>query len=199
MNTTAYAPVLVDAYGLTNSKIKNCALVAAGAAVVGLAAQVSVPLWPVPVTGQTLAVLVVGAMLGARRGAAALGLYVVAGLTGVPWFADFGGGPAYVLHPSFGFVVGFIGAAWVAGWAAERKWDRGALRAFGAFAVASLIPFVVGIPYMWAVLDFAFGKSLSLWGALQAGLIPFIPGGIIKAIIAALILRLAWKLPRMKH
>src|SRR5699024_8847739 len=85
------------------------------------------PPWPlplVPITGQTLGVILVGAALGSRRGAAALLTYLLVGLAGAPVFAEFSGGPASVLSPSFGFILGFVPAAFVAGWFAERAWDR---------------------------------------------------------------------------
>lgn len=159
-----------------------------GAAVVGLLAQVSVPLWPVPVTGQTLGVLLVGAALGPRRGAAAMVAYMLLGIVGVPWFADFTGGIAAVLKPSFGFIIGFIPSAYVSGKALEGKGPHSLLKLFGWFTLATVLPFVFGLPYMWAVL-YSLGKTLSFGGIMSAGLVPFIPGGIIKAALATIILR----------
>ena len=98
----------------------DAALVVAGAAVVALLAQAEIPLWPVPITGQTLAVVLVGASLGVRRGGLALLTYLFAGLAGLPVFAGFSGSIAAVASPSFGFIVGFIPAAMVAGYAAAR-------------------------------------------------------------------------------
>lgn len=221
----AGAKVLADAAWSSNSWVKHVALMVGGAAVVGALAQLSIPLWPVPITGQTLGVIVVGAMLGARRGAGAMAVYALGGLAGIPWFADGLGGPAYVLRPSFGFIVGFIWAAWAMGRLAERRWDRGWERGAGldrkndfnpaegtsraartgvararalgrnlaAFGWASVIPFLVGVPWMWACLHLVAGKTLGMWATLQAGLIPFIPGGIVKAALAVVILRLAWR------
>ena len=125
----------------------------AGAALVAVLAQVEVPLWPVPITGQTLGVIVAGAALGSRRGALALTTYMLAGLAGLPVFAGGAGGVAYVLAPSFGFVLGFILSAAVAGWFAERAWDRKPWLAFIGFVVASVMPFLVGVPYMAFILD----------------------------------------------
>lgn len=191
--TTATAPVYVNRLLGTTTLAKDTALVLGSAAFVGLLAQVSVPMWPVPVTGQTLGVMLVGAMLGARRGGAALVTYTVLGLAGVPWFANFGGGPAYILQPSFGFVIGFVLAAWTIGALAERRWDRKPLASLAAFGIASVIPFVVGVPWMWAVLHFSFGQTLGLAATMQAGVIPFIPGGIVKWLLGSAILGGAWK------
>lgn len=192
----ARRPVLVDLIARPSDRARafalDAALVVAGAAVVALLAQVEVPLWPVPITGQTLAVVVVGATLGARRGAAALLTYLVAGLAGLPVFAGFTGTIAAVAKPSFGFIIGFVFAAFVAGWFAERAWDRKPLLAFAGFVLASAIPFVFGIPYMAFILNVVGGGSFGLGEILAFGLWPFIVGGLIKAALAALIIPAAW-------
>jgi biotin transport system substrate-specific component len=198
--TLAAAPsrrrVLADVLARPSSRALALAvdagLVVAGAALVAVLAQASIPLWPVPITGQTLAVIVVGAALGARRGAAALVTYMAAGLAGLPVFADFTGSIAAVGKPSFGFIIGFIVAAFVAGWFAERAWDRKPWLAFVGFIAASVVPFVFGIPYMAIILNAVMGLELSFWQLLEAGLFPFILGGVVKAAIAALVIPGAW-------
>ena len=174
----------------------DAALVLAGAAVVAVLAQVSIPLWPVPITGQTLGVIVVGAALGSRRGAAAMITYLLVGLAGLPVFADFTGTIAAVAKPSFGYVIGFVFAAFVAGWFAERAWDRRPALAFLGFAIASVMPFLFGIPYLAFILNVVMGADLTFLQILEAGLFPFIVGGIIKAGLAALIIPGAWALVR---
>ena len=186
--------VFIDRLFTTRSALTDTVFVLAGATTIGFLAQVSIPMWPVPITGQTLGVILVGAMLGARRGALSLALYALAGLAGVPWFANFGGGLAYALQPSFGFIIGFIATAWVVGRLSEKRWDRSTWKSMGAFAIASAIPFIVGVPWMWANLHFLSGKSLDLMATLNAGLIPFIPGGIVKWALAWAILTSAWKI-----
>ena len=170
----------------------DAALVLAGAAFVAILAQVEVPLWPVPITGQTLAVVVVGAALGARRGAAALATYLVAGLAGLPVFAGFTGTIAAVAKPSFGFIIGFVFAAYVAGWFAERAWDRKPVLAFVGFVAASIVPFLFGVPYMAFILNTVLGMDLGVQEILAAGVTPFIVGGIVKAALAALLIPAAW-------
>lgn len=192
LSAPTYGPVLADALVRSRSVLSNVALVATGAAVVTAAAQISVPLWPVPVTGQTLAVLIVGVALGPWRGAASLLLYAVIGIAGLPVFANFTGGPLSVLKPSFGFVIGFIPAAFLAGWMARRAWDRRFLQAFGGFALASTVPFAVGLPYLALMLG-ALGLDNSVSTVVASGLVPFIPGGIVKALLAAAIIPLAWR------
>lgn len=192
MSSAVLSPVLADRLVKRNTAVTDAALVLAGAAVVGLLAQVSVPLWPVPITGQTLGVLLVGAALGARRGAASLLSYMLLGLVGMPWFAQFTGGLAAAAKPSFGYIIGFIPAAYLIGYLSERRWDRSWWKAVAGFGVASLIPFVFGVPYLWAVLALA-GKNIGFAGAMAAGFTPFIIGGIVKWLLGAMLLPGAWK------
>ncbi|WP_227487951.1 biotin transporter BioY [Brachybacterium subflavum] len=186
-------PVLADALNRHRSLGVDAALVVAGAAIVALLAQVEIPLPVVPITGQTLGVLLVGAALGARRGAAALTAYMVAGLAGAPVFAGFSGSLAAVMTPSFGFVLGFIPAAYLAGWFAERSWDRRSWKAFAGFAAASAVPFLVGVPYMAWILNAVMGAGADLGQILALGVTPFIAGGVVKAAIAAVAIPLAWR------
>lgn len=193
--TSAIAPsspvVLADRLARTGV-VADVAWVTAGAAVTAVLAQVEVPLWPVPITGQTLAVVLVGATLGMRRGALSMLLYAVVGLLGLPVFSGATGGLAALATPSFGYVVGFIGSAALVGWLAERRWDR----RFGLAAVASLaataLPFAVGLPWLAVVLG-QLGLANDLGSVLQAGLYPFVVGGLVKALIAAGVLPLAWR------
>jgi biotin transport system substrate-specific component len=166
--------------------VVDVTLVVLGAAFVGGLAQLYVPLWPVPVTGQTLAVLLVGATLGAVRGALALGAYAVIGIIGVPWFSEAAGGWDVIAGPTGGYIIGFIASAALVGWLSERAWDRKILKAIAMFVGGTLVVFAVGLPW----LAFALGIGVDL--TLEYGLYPFIIGGIIKAAIAALVLPLAW-------
>ncbi|WP_288467417.1 biotin transporter BioY, partial [uncultured Curtobacterium sp.] len=147
-NATGFArrAVLADSIR-THGLATNVALVAGGALFTAAMAQVQVPMWPVPITGQTLAVVLVGATLGARRGMLSLLAYAVAGLAGAPFFAEATGGLAALASPSFGYVIGFIPAAGVIGWLARRDWDRKVGRATVAMLLASAIPFVTGLPW----------------------------------------------------
>ena len=133
-NATGFAPRAVLADRLrTHGLATDAALVAGGALFTAAMAQLEVPMWPVPITGQTLAVVLVGATLGARRGMLSLLVYAVAGLAGAPFFADLQGGLQALALPSFGYVIGFIPAAGVIGWLARRNWDRKVGRAVVAF------------------------------------------------------------------
>ncbi|GLJ78839.1 biotin transporter BioY [Microbacterium imperiale] len=193
-------PVLADVVGRPATRLRalavDAALVATGVAFVALLAKASFFIGPIPITGQTLGVIVVGAALGARRGATALTAYLLAGLAGIPVFAGPIAGPAYVLAPSFGFVLGFIPAAAIAGWFAERAWDRRPALAFVGFVAASIVPFLVGVPYMAAVLALVLGQEVTLPGVLGAGVWPFVLPGLMKAAAAALLIPATWALVR---
>ncbi|WP_151526299.1 biotin transporter BioY [Serinicoccus kebangsaanensis] len=184
------APVLADRLVPRRGVLTDVGLVAGGVVVVSLLALVQFRIGPVPITGQTLGVILVGSALGMRRGAAALTTYLLAGLAGAPVFAG-GGGPAYVMQPSFGYIIGFVAAAAIAGWAAERAWDRHVGLAMVGFLLATAAPFVVGVPWLAAVLQTADPATVA-----AAGIIPFIVPGVIKAGIAAAVFPLVWALVR---
>lgn len=190
------ADLVVRPSSRTRAFAVDAALVLTGVALVALLAKVSFFIAPVPITGQTLGVILVGAALGARRGAAALATYMLAGLAGLPVFAGAVAGPAYALAPSFGFVIGFIPAAFVAGWFAERAWDRRPVLAFVGFVAASVIPFLVGVPYMAMILGVVMGHDVTAAAVLDAGVWPFIVPGLIKAAAAAVMVPTAWLLVR---
>ncbi len=203
MSSIAAAPprrVLADLVARPSSRARafavDAALVLSGVVVVALLAKVSFFIGPVPITGQTLGVIVVGAALGARRGAAALTTYMLVGLAGLPVFAGPVAGPAYVLLPSFGFILGFIPAAYVAGWFAERAWDRKPWLAFVGFVAASVIPFLIGVPYMAVILSTVMGQQITFASVMAAGVLPFIVPGLIKAAFAALLVPGAWLIVR---
>lgn len=179
--------VLADV--LPHSAIRDLVLVLGGAALVGLAAQIAIPLpfTPVPVTGQTFAVLLVGAALGPARAVLSMAVYLVAGVIGMPWFA--GGGTAFekgALVPSFGYIVGFILAAGLVGWLADRGWSRSAWRTAGAMVLGNLVIYAIGVTW----LKFALAAS---WAdAVAWGMTPFLIGDLLKVALAAGLFPLAW-------
>jgi biotin transport system substrate-specific component len=171
-------------------------LVAAGAAFVSLAAQLTIPLPLVPITGQTLAVLIVGASLGATRGAVSLSLYALLGLVGLPVFSpkDDGShvvGTAAFLGSTGGFIIGFIAAAALTGWLAQRQWDRKIVKAIVSFSAGTIVTFIFGNLWLGYWMG-ANGFDNDLNSVLSAGLYPFIIGGVVKALLAAGFIRLAW-------
>ncbi|GHF35755.1 hypothetical protein GCM10010218_16450 [Streptomyces mashuensis] len=178
---------LLPASSAGRARARDAALVLGGAALTGLTAQIAVPVpgSPVPVSGQTFAALLVGTALGARRGFLSLALYAVAGVAGMPWFAEARAGAAF---PSFGYVLGMLLAATVVGALARRGADRSALRTAGSMALGTAIIYAVGVPYL------ALAAHLSLSEAVSAGLVPFLIGDALKAALAMGALPAAWKL-----
>lgn len=191
-NATTISPrtTLVDRV-IARSWATDIGLVTAGAALVAVLAQVAVPLWPVPVTGQTLAVLLVGASLGAARGAASLTLYALLGGLGLPIYSDASSGWSVLLGPTGGYIIGFIASAAIVGWAAERSWDRGWYKPIITFIGGSLVVFAFGLPWLAIALG-QFGLPNDLQSVLIAGFYPFLIGGLIKAAIAAALLPALW-------
>ncbi len=163
---------------------RNVALALFGSALVAAAAQINIPMVPVPMTLQTLAVLALGAAYGARLGAATLALYALEGSLGLPVFAEFKSG---VMLASFGYVLGFIAAAYVVGALAERGWDRSIPKMFAAMLLGAAVLYIPGLAWL-AVWVGSFANALA-WG-----LTPFIAGDLVKAAIAALGFPAVWAL-----
>jgi len=154
----------------------------------GLAAQVAIPLpfSPVPVTGQTFAVLLAGALLGSRRGALSQVTYIAEGLAGMPVFAGGHAGLAWALGPTGGYLAGFVAAAFVTGWLAERGWDRKVLTAALAMAVGNGVIYAFGLVWL---TQFVGPERL-----LLAGLAPFLVGDAVKIGLAAMALPASWRM-----
>ncbi len=188
--TPLVRPTLVDRV-VTRTWASDIALVIAGTALVAVLAQVAIPLWPVPVTGQTLAVLLVGAGLGAARGAASLSLYALLGAVGLPIYSEASSGWSVLMGPTGGYIIGFIASAAIVGWAAERSWDRGWYKPIITFIGGSLVVFAFGLPWLAVALG-QLGLPNDLQSVLIAGFYPFIIGGLIKAAIAAALLPALW-------
>ena len=173
--------------------LRTCLLMLAGSAFIALSAQIQVPLWPVPMTGQTFAVLLVGIAFGWRLGAATLLLYMAEGVIGIPVFAKAAAGPAVIMGPTGGYILGFVLAAAVVGYLAERGWDRGIWRAALAMLVGNLVIYLLGVPWLAAYLS-GVGVERPLQAALTGGLIPFLLGDALKLALAACLLPAAWSL-----
>lgn len=174
---------------------RDLALVLAGSLLVALAARVSIPLpfTPVPITGQTFAILLVGAALGSRLGFLALLAYLVEGGMGLPVFAGGTGGLARILGPTGGFLIAFPLAAGLVGLLVERLGlDRSLLGTFLVMLAGNALLYLVGLPWLAAWLMGA-GKFTGLGGLLAMGLFPFIPGDLVKAVLAAILLPSAWR------
>lgn len=199
--------VLADLIARPSSRALALALdagiVVAGVVFVALLAQVTIPLPIVPITGQTLAVLVVGASLGAVRAASSLALYALVGVLGVPVFSEGTSGAAVLFGATGGFIIGFIISAALVGWMSERHWDRRFVKALLTFVVGTVVTFAVGLPWLFAWFSFvgpetytAWGYATALQGTIESGLLPFVLPGIVKAVIAAALIPGAWALVR---
>ena len=187
----AIRPTIIDRI-VPKSLSADIALVAAGAALTSVAAQLAIPAFPVPFTFQTLAVLLVGVTLGSTRGALSLALYAVLGLVGLPVFAPKADGShavglAAITGPTFGFLIGFIAASAVIGFLAERKWSSSFFKMFASYAISSLVIYAFGVPVLASV---AFGSNLVAAATYMA---PFLIWDAVKAVIAAGLLPLAWR------
>ncbi len=163
-------------------------LIISGSFLIGLCAQVKIwlPFSPVPVTGQTFAVLMMGTLFGARRGCLCVLAYLTEGIAGLPVFAA-AGGPAALAGPTGGYLIGFLAAAYITGLLAEKGWDR----RVGTTIVAMLLGNAVIYAFGLARLACLMGINKTI---LTVGLYPFVPGDILKTILAAAILPAGWKL-----
>lgn len=177
--------------------LRKALLVIAGSLFIAVAAQISVPMWPVPVTLQTLAILLVGFAFGSRMGALTVAAYLAQGFMGLPVFTPSTlPGLAALIGPTGGFLIGFVALAWMAGFAAERGLARGVLGTALAAVIASALLYVPGVLWPMAVASAAgldagwAGQGLGFYWAHFVA--PFLIGDAIKAVIAALIVSGAW-------
>jgi len=168
-------------------------LILAGSAVIALASQLAVylPISPVPVTGQTLAVLLVGAMLGRRRGSLSVLTYLAQGAMGLPVFAAGGAGFAYLAGPTGGYLLGFVAGAYIVGLLAEKGWDRYVVSTILAMVLGTIAIYLAGLAW----LSVYVGTDM----VLQLGLYPFAAGAVLKIAVASLVLPSGWKLLGMKR
>ncbi len=175
---------------LPGERVRDIALVAGFAIFVGICAQITIPLWftPVPITGQTFAVLLGAEVLGWRRGVAGTVLYAAAGLVGLPWFAGHAGGASMLASPLLGYILAFIPASAVGGWLAARGMDRTFLRSALVMAASNLVIYAGGMAWLAASLGTGVERTLAL------GMLPFIPGDTIKLLAAAALVPSAWHL-----
>jgi biotin transport system substrate-specific component len=167
----------------------DAALVVVFSAFVALTAQVEIPLWPVPITLQTLGVLFTGAVLGSRRGALSMLLYLAEGLVGLPVFAGGASGIAQLLGPTGGYLIGFVLAAGVVGWLAERGWDQRPVWTALAMVVGNLVIYAVGVSWLAVYLG-------DLGTALVQGALIFVIGDLVKIAVATLALPGGWAVAR---
>lgn len=167
--------------------IYDIVLVLAGSALIALSARLSIvlPFSPVPVTGQTFAVLLIGALLGSKRGFLAVLAYVAEGISGMPVFAHGGFGLLYLAGPTGGYLAGFAFAAYLTGLLSERGWDRGFIRMSAAMVLGNLVIYLCGVSWLAAFVGHK---------AIMIGMVPFIIGDVVKICVATIALPLSWKI-----
>jgi len=185
---------LVLADLVPGSRVRDIALVLGAALLTAASAQISLPVpgSPVPVTGQTFALVVTAAALGPLRGVAGQLLYLLLGAVGLPFYADAESGFDVIAGATGGYLIGFLPAAYLLGLAARHGYDRKPWRALPLFVLGQAVVFAVGVPWLAAVAD------LSLARALELGFYPFIVGGLVKAALAGVLLPTAWRLARRR-
>jgi biotin transport system substrate-specific component len=171
-------------------RLTDVLLVAGGAGLIAASAQLAIPLpfTPVPITGQTFAVLLAGATLGTARGGSAAMLYVLLGILGAPVYADGDHGWAVLTGASGGYLVSYPIVAALTGFLAERNWDRKFSSAVGAMLTGNVVIYLFGLPWLAVVLGTSLERTLEL------GLYPFVPGDMLKLYLAAALLPSAWRL-----
>ena len=169
----------------------DAALVVGGSILIALCAQIAIG-YPVPITGQTFAVLMIAALLGARRGALCLLTYLAEGLLGLPVFAQGKSGLAAFLGPTGGYLIGFVFAAWAVGALSERTWDRRIPTTVAAMVLGNLVIYACGLVWL-SCLIYLLAQPLRS-GILAAGLYPFVLGDLLKIALAAVLLPAGWQI-----
>ena len=186
---TTLAPIIYTrTFPRTAGWLRDLTLIVFGALLIAVLAQVkiSLPFTPVPLTGQTFAVLLVGAALGSKRGITSMLLYIGLGALGLPVFAGGASGWMYLSGPTLGYLVGFVIAVYIIGLLAERGMERSVQTSILPFLIGTVIIYVCGVTWLAIMLG-------SLSKALAAGLFPFLIGDGIKLLAATLALPVSWK------
>ena len=191
MNMTASHSTLINAYlPKENSTVRNIILAVVGSIALWVSAKLQIPFYPVPVSMQTLVVLMIGMAFGWKLGASTVALYLVEGLAGLPVFAgtpEKGIGLAYMVGPTAGYLLGFVIAAAAVGWLAERGFDRSIFLTAIAMLIGSILIYLPGIVWLGSVVG--WDKPVLQWG-----MVPFLYGDVLKLVLAALLMPALWKL-----
>jgi biotin transport system substrate-specific component len=185
-------PTLADTLWKDQSLLRTIVLAVAGSILLYISAKIRVPFYPVPITMQTFVVLLIGFVYGWKLGAATILLYLVEGAAGLPVFSgspERGIGVAYMMGPTGGYLTGFVLAAGLCGWLAERGWDRHWLTTLAAMVMGNLVIYALGLAWLGSVVG--WDKPV-----LDYGLFPFLYGDLFKVILATLAFPVAWKIIR---
>ncbi|MFH1184763.1 MAG: biotin transporter BioY [Chloroflexota bacterium] len=187
--TTLASTLYARSFPRTAAWLRDLLLIIAGVLLLAALAQVRIvlPFTPVPITGQTFGVLLIGAALGSKRGAATILAYIAGGAVGLPFFAGGGSGLGILTGATAGYLAGFVAAAYAVGWLSERGLERNVRTSVIPFLAGTLIIYVCGVAWLSVVLG-GFSEAITL------GILPFLPGDAIKLIAASLALPAAWRL-----
>lgn len=166
---------------------KEMTLVAMFTGLTAIGAFISIPVGPVPITLQTLFVILSGLILGPKLGALSQIVYIILGLVGVPIFAGFTGGLQSIMKPSFGFVIGFVFAAYIVGKIAHKEATISTNNIWIASLVGTIVIYSFGLPYMYYMLNIVMAKGFSFIVVLRMGCLLFLPGDLAKFILASMV------------
>lgn len=180
---------------IDRSRVRDAVAIVGFALLTAVAAQISIPLGftPVPLTGQTFAVLLAGGVLGSRRGGLSMLLYVALGAIGLPFYADGAGGWTAATGATAGYLVGFIVAAIVVGLMAEHGQDRKLSTSIPAFIAGTMIIYAIGAGWLAYDLGLPLTAAAGEPSAISLGVAPFLVGDVFKALLAGAMLPAAWR------
>jgi biotin transport system substrate-specific component len=167
------------------SKTKNMILTGLFAALTAIGAYIIIPVGPAPITLQLLFTVMSGIFLGAKYGALSQIIYILMGLAGLPVFAGGAGGFSYIFAPSFGYVLGFVVAAFLVGKLLENDRKPGFMKIFISCLLGTLVIYIIGYPYLYLVLTRVSGASVTFQGLLKPAVLVFLPGDLVKITLAA--------------
>lgn len=195
---TTFALAVAPPRARSNRLAYQIALAVLGSVLIAGLAQVSIrlPFTPVPITGQTLGVLLVGASLGPAFGALSVGLYLLEGALGLPFFAggERGWGVLAAASATGGYLWGFLAASVLVGGLARRGWDRSFRSSIGLFLLGELVIYAIGVPWLLFAIRTTLDPTYTSAAALSDGLYPFVIGDMLKLLLAASLLPLAWRI-----
>jgi biotin transport system substrate-specific component len=177
---------MADVLWRRRGALRDAALILGGSAALALSAKIQVPFWPVPMTLQSLAIMLIGMTFGSRLGAATVLAYLAEGFAGLPVFAGAAAGPSVMAGPTGGYLLGFVLAAWMIGRLAERGWDRSLPLGTAAMAAGHILLFVPGV--LWLAYLFGWEKAAAF------GVTPFIAATVLKTLLGGAMLASFWSL-----
>jgi len=185
-----------------NRAARAVILVLVGTAILAISAKVKVPFWPVPMTLQTLAVLLIGAAYGSRLAVATVVAYIAEGVLGLPVFTNTPpaiAGPLYLLGPTAGFIMSWVLVAAIVGYASDRGWDRSPLSLGAAMLAGVVVQFVMGFAWLaWFAQLPGGAAGIGAAQAFSAGVAPFLLGDALKVVLAALLIPASWSLVKRR-